>query len=334
MEPPVPATAAPPTSEDAVRLRELVTEAVRRRPAEAMLLSGGLDTSILAPLAARGGTHTAVTVLASPHAPDGPYATRIARRLGWAHRTVDLSLDELLGEVEFVVRILRSFDPMEVRNSIVLARGLREAAALGCRRVMTGDAADELFAGYSFMWAMPTGDFELYSRRMAETMRFSSVPLGRELGVTVLAPYTDPEIVRFACALPKERKVGLHEGVRFGKIVLREAFPDAEACWRTKEPIEVGSGSRALTRHFADRLPAERFEEERRRILEDERIAIRDPEHLEYYRRFRAVFGGEPVRPRFGANACDGCGYELDNPTTQFCRTCGAYPARGSSRAG
>ena len=322
---------APGAPEEATTLRTLIAEAVRCRPADGMLLSGGLDTSILAPLAARGGTHTAVTVLVGPDAPDRPYATRIARRLGWAHRTVDVSLEELLGEVDLVVRVLRSFDPMEVRNSIVIARGLREAAALGCRRVMTGDAADELFGGYSFMWAKPPGEFEEYSRRMAETMRFSSLPLGRELGLSVLAPYTDPEIVRFATGLPKERKVGLHDGTTFGKLALREAFPEAEARWRTKDPIEVGSGSRALGRYFADRIPAGRFASERQRILEDERVEIRDPEHLAYYRRFRAVLGGDRTGARFGPNGCTACGYDLEDDRTLFCRTCGAYPARRPS---
>jgi asparagine synthetase B (glutamine-hydrolysing) len=313
-------------------LRELVEGAVRDRPAEAMLLSWGLDTSVLAPLAARGGTHAAVTVLVAPAALDGPYATRIARRLGWSHRIAQLSLDQLLGEVDLVVRVLRSFDPMELRNSIVIARALREAAALGATRVMTGDAADELFGGYTFMWAKPPGEFEEYSRRMAETMRFSSIPLGRELGVTVLAPYTDPEVVRFATGLAKELKVGPHGGTTFGKLVVREAFPEAEACWRVNDPIEVGSGSRALSRYLAERLPPDRFEAERRRILAEDRVTIRDPEHLAYYRRFRAVFPDGLAGPRFGPSGCDGCGYDLEPPGTLLCRTCGAYPARAGAR--
>jgi asparagine synthase (glutamine-hydrolysing) len=328
----IPSASRPPEAE-ARELRALVEEAVRRRPADGMLLSGGLDTSILAPLADVWGTRKAVTVLASPEAPDRPYAVGIARRLRWEHRVVEVSVDELLGEVDLVARVMRSFDPMEVRNSIVIARGLREAKAMGCATVLTGDAADELFAGYSFLWAMPPREFEEYSTRMAGTMRFSSSPLGQALGVEVRAPYTDPAIVRFAVGLPKDRKVGLHDGRTFGKIPLREAFPEVEACWRTKDPIEVGSGSTVLPRLLAARTEPAEFERERDRILREDRVAIRDPEHLAYYRRFRSVFGGMPDLPRFGPTACLGCGFDLPDPRSRFCRVCGAYPARPPAAA-
>jgi asparagine synthase (glutamine-hydrolysing) len=313
---------------EAAELRRLIEDAARRNPSDGMLLSGGLDTSILAPLAAASGTRTAVTVLTSPDAPDREYARRIATELGWNHRTVEVPVEDLLAEVGFVARVLRSFDPMEVRNSIVIARGLREARALGCRTVMTGDAADELFGGYSFMWAKPPAEFEEYSRRMAETMQFSSVPLGRELGVMVRAPYTDPSVVRFATALPKGRKVGEHDGVTFGKIALREAFPETVSCWRRKDPIEVGSGTHALPEFFRARTSPERLAEEIRRIREEDRVTIRDAEHLAYYRAFREVFGDRPPLVRFGRNPCQGCGFELPRDDSTFCRTCGAYPAR------
>ncbi len=316
-----------PTSER-TELRRLVEDAARRRPSDGMLLSGGLDTSILAPLAAASGTRTAVTVLTSPEAPDRAYAQRIAAELGWNHRLVEVSVEELLDEVGFVARVLRSFDPMELRNSIVIARGLREAGALGCRTVMTGDAADELFGGYSFMWAKPPAEFEEYSRRMAESMQFSSVPLGRELGIEVRAPFTDPSVVRFATALPKARKVGVHDGVTFGKIALREAFPETSSCWRRKDPIEVGSGTHALPEFFRSRTSPEHLEREIQRIREDDRVTIRDAEHLAYYRAFREVFGDRPPLVRFGSDPCQGCGFELPRHDSNFCRTCGAYPAR------
>jgi asparagine synthase (glutamine-hydrolysing) len=322
------AASGPVVAEDALELRRLVEEAVRRRPTEGMLLSGGLDTSVLAPLAASGGTRTGITVLAAPDAPDREYAARIARELRWDHRVVETDLDQLLREVEFVARTLRTFDPMEIRNSVVIARGLRAAADLGVAKVMTGDAADELFGGYSFMWAKPAGDFEEYSRRMAETMRFSSVPLGAALGVTVLAPYTDPAVVRFATALPKGRKVGLHDGTTFGKIILREAFPETVSCWRRKDPIEVGSGATELPRYLAQRTSLAALAAEQERIRCDERVTIRDAEHLAYYRIFRIVFGDAPPLRRFGKNACVGCGFDLPRDDSTFCRTCGAFPAR------
>ena len=302
--------------------------AVGRRPAECLLLSGGLDTAILAPLADAGGTRAAITVLATEDAPDRPYAHAIAARLGWRHHVVEAPFEELLQETDFVVRTLRSFDPMEIRNSLVIARALREAARHGYQTAMTGDAADELFGGYSFMWGKSPEEFEAYSRRMAVSMKFSSHPLGQALGVEIRAPYTDPEVVEFATRLPKRLKVAERDGAPVGKWVLRWAFPECESRWRRKDPIEVGSGSTHLPRWFAERLPPERLSEAQARIRREDRVEIRDAEHWAYYQAFRRVFPGLLEDRAFGKNACAHCGFDLPRPDSDFCITCGAYPAR------
>lgn len=312
----------------AFALRELVLTAVARRPAECLLLSGGLDTSILAEPAKASGAKAAVTVLASEGAADGPFAAAVAAKYGLVHQVVRTDLDGLLPEVPFVVETLKTFDPMEIRNSIVIARALRQASADGYQTAMTGDGADELFGGYSYMWDKPDGEFEAYSERLARVMRFSSIPLGQALRVEVRTPYTDPEIVAFATRLRKADKVGVHEGVRMGKYLLRLAFPEVDTRWRRKDPIEVGSGSAALPGYFDRRISREAFSQEAVRVRTLDRVEIRDPEHLAYYRVFQAVFGDHPPIPRFASDPCSKCGFELASPETNFCVTCGAWPAR------
>ncbi|HYY47100.1 MAG TPA: asparagine synthase-related protein [Thermoplasmata archaeon] len=322
-----------PTARDeihrrAVALRTLVLAAVARQPAECLLLSGGLDTSILAGAARASGTKAAVTVLASGDAADGPFATAVAAKHGLAHHVVRTDLGDLLQEVPFVVRTLKTFDPMEIRNSIVIARALRRASAEGYGTALTGDGADELFGGYSYMWDKPDGEFEAYSERLARVMRFSSIPLGQALGVDVRTPYTAPEVVAFAAGLRKGDKVGVHEGVRVGKYILRLAFPEVEARWRRKDPIEVGSGSAALPGYFEREISQETFSHEATRAKTVDRVEIRDPEQLAYYCVFRTVFGDDPPIPRFASDPCSKCGFELASRETNFCVTCGAWPAR------
>ncbi len=309
-------------------LRALVESSVGRHPTEGILLSGGLDTSILAPLAAERGTNVAVTVLAGEDAPDGPFAEAVAQACRLRHRVVRTTLPGLLEDLDFVVRTLVTFDPMEVRNSLVLARALREAAALGLGSVMTGDAADELFAGYSYMWSKSEEELRSYTAHLARVMRFSSIPLGRALGIRVETPYADASIVEFALALSKADKVAVRGEVTWGKVLLRFAFPEATSAWRRKDPIEVGSGSTGLTRYFEDRTDADAFATEVERIRRHDRVEIRDAEHLAYYRAFRRVFGGAPPVGRIGRHACVHCGFDLPTPDATFCVTCGAYPAR------
>lgn len=323
-----PSSATSDLSEKARELRRRVLAAVERSPCPGILLSGGLDTSIIAHLAAPRGLKSAVTVVLGGAAPDAPYASRIAERLGLEHRVVDPGLDGLLGEVPFVVRTMRTFDPMEVRNSVVVARALREARTLGLRSVYTGDAADELFGGYSFLWPKSEEEFARSSERMVQVMRFSSFPMGEALGVEVHAPFMDPAVVEFSRRLGKSEKVAEVDGTTHGKYLLRLAFPEVENRWRRKDPIEVGSGSRALTEYLGRRTSPGDFERERSAIQREEAIEIRDPEHLAYYRVFREVFGDHPPIPRCGADPCAKCGFELYSRESDFCVTCGAWPAR------
>jgi asparagine synthase (glutamine-hydrolysing) len=319
--------------EKAGALRAVVVRAVERNSAPGILLSGGLDTSIVAEIAARRGLHQAVTVLVGEAAPDAPFATGVARHLGLSHRVVATTPEELLEEVPRVVRVLRTFDPMEVRNSIVVARGLREARAMGVEAVLTGDAADELFGGYSFLWDKSEEEFARSSERMSRIMRFSAIPLGEDLGVGVRVPFLDPEVVAFARTLSKGEKVAQVGGGRHGKYLLRLAFPEVENRWRRKDPIEVGSGSRVLPDHLRAAIDPGEFERERARIRREERVDIRDPEHLAYYREFRKTFGDRPPLVRDGEDPCSACGFELASAESDFCLTCGAWPARRTTRS-
>jgi asparagine synthase (glutamine-hydrolysing) len=312
----------------AARLRQLVEGAVQRAPAESLLLSGGLDTSVLAPIAAAHGCSTAVTVLVGAKAPDRAPAKRIARELGWEHCIVDTTLDELLDGLDTVVRALETFDPMEVRNSLVIARALEECRSRGLGTAMVGDGADELFGGYDYMIRMPEGEFEAYSRRLARTMRFSAGSLGKAIGVRVSSPYLDPDIIAFAAGLPRTSKVGVHDGHTLGKWILREAFPEAVSRWRRKDPIEVGSGSARLPEWFARRTAVDEFGFEQKRLRQQDRVEIRDPEHLAYFQAFRRAFPSRLSEARFTSGCCVHCGFRLARRQATFCRTCGAYPAQ------
>jgi asparagine synthase (glutamine-hydrolysing) len=311
-----------------VVLRHLLERAVARRPSDCLLLSGGLDTSILAHVAAPRGTTDAVTVVVGPDAPDLPFAQGVARKLELRHHVVGVSLEDILAEVDLVVGTMMTFDPMEVRNSVVIARALREAHRLGFKTAMTGDAADEMFAGYSFLWSKSEAELGHFSKRMATTMRFSGGPLGAQFGMEVHAPFADAAVVEFALGLARSAKVGVHEGVTHGKWILREAFPEVENRWRPKDPIEVGAGTSRLPAYFEARLPPAELAAERERIAREDRVAIRDAEHLAYYRVFQRAFAGRPPLVRYGSDPCTQCGYQLHDLQSSFCVTCGAWPAR------
>ncbi len=307
-------------------LRDLITRAVEERRCEAILLSGGLDTSIVATVARDHGLRVAVTVAVGDDPPDLAFATSLARSLDIPHVILRRTLDDLYASLPGLIKLIGTFDGMFLRNDVVVYEGLREVAARGLRSCWTGDAADELFAGYSFMFERPAEEIEATVRRFAASMRFNGPAIGRALGVAVHSPYLHPEVIAYAAHLPGAAMVMERDGRRMGKAPLRHAFadllPDSHV-FRRKDPIEVGSGATRLKEHVAARV-GDGFAVEAARILEQDRVRIRDAEHLGYYRLYREVFGGPPRPDPALPKECPGC--HARGPMGTYCTVCGAYP--------
>ncbi len=307
-------------------LRAALESAVERNPAEAILLSGGLDTSIIASLAARHAPLRAYTVaLEGAPSPDIEYANLMAKHLHLIHKLHVFGMGELMKALPEIVKTLRVFDPMEIRNSAAVYIGMKKAKKDGSSTFLTGDACDELFAGYSFLFNQGLPELKGSLRRLWSAMSFSAIPMAESLGMVAKIPFLDPEVKQLASNLDPSFLVGDRDGRKLGKWIVRKAFEDllpSQITWRIKTPIEYGCGTTTLPQIFDKRIPDEEFHEKQRRIKEIDNVAIRDKEHLAYYEIFRRVFG---TRPKTTGRTCPGCQFEVREDAT-FCRTCGAYP--------
>lgn len=314
----------------AAHLRGLLESAVERSTADAILLSGGLDTSILSAVAAkRGWKLAAVSVsVAGVVSPDEPFAKMMAERCGFTLHVLRPSLADLVAAMAAVMRVLGGFDPMELRNSAVSWLALKTAREEAIAAVLTGDAADELFAGYSYIVNMPPVQVRPYLDFLNGVMRFSSQPIGASLGVQAQLPYLDPAVREFALTMSRDDLVGERDDQLFGKKILREAFADLlpqEITWRTKTPIEYGSGSHALQKFVIDSVSDDEFEVARVRLAAEDGLSLRDKEQYFYYRIFRTIF--PPPRQQIGgAKRCTACGGAVERAEQKYCRVCGAYP--------
>jgi asparagine synthase (glutamine-hydrolysing) len=90
-------------------------------------------------------------------------------------------------------------------------------------------------------------------------------------------------------------------------------------------PIEQGSGTAILTKHFESKISDDKFSAMRKFCLEREGVKLTDKEHLAYYEVFRNMFGS-PRGMGEGSKLCVGCGSRLREKVS-YCRTCGVYPA-------
>jgi asparagine synthase (glutamine-hydrolysing) len=306
----------------------LLEKAVERNLTEGILLSGGLDTSILAATASKFRSLKAFTAaLRNAPAPDIKYATLMASNLEFKHFIHYFDKNELYDAIQRVIKVMRSFDPMEIRNSVTIYVALREARDEGVSSVMTGDGCDELFAGYSFLFALKKEELELELQKIWDVMSFSSIPLAKALDIEVRLPYLDSKFKSFAMKLDTRYKIRYERGRIWGKWILRKTFENIlpqEIVWRVKTPIERGSGTTILQSLFSREISDMEFEEKRDRYLKKDKVWIRDKEQLFYYEIYRSTIG-VPHPTNLEEKICPQCNSNIPEKAT-YCRICGAYP--------
>ncbi|KAJ2448888.1 hypothetical protein EV183_005199 [Coemansia sp. RSA 2336] len=301
----------------AVQLQTLLTSVLQSNEAQScdsILLSGGLDTSIAAEIIKgqrESRLSTGITVTIDPDSnqlaakrnlfvkqpQDVEYATRIANKLDIRLHILTPTLDELVSgpAMDLCTKTLRTFEPMELRNAMVISHALLYAKSLGLSRVCTGDGADELFAGYKFMHQMDKNKLVAYIREMAKTMRFCAIPLATHLGISVWSPYLDSRVIEFATSgIPASLLVGEFAGAVHGKLLLRQAFPWVVAAARKKEPIECGSGTVVMPMLAEHLIADDVFAERAREIKTRFDIVVSDKEQMLYFPSFQQMVLQDP----------------------------------------
>ena len=294
-----------------IRLR--LKESVGRSPAEGILLSGGLDTSILALLSPES---TGINMRLNGYGEDVKYARMLAGKLGLKLYTESITVEKALSQIPEVIGILESFDPA-LPNDMAVYLALKSAKEKGIASVITGDGADEIFAGYSFMFDL---DLDNYLPKLARKMSFSSNRLGEHMGIEIKQPFLDRDVIDLALSIGPVLKIGKHNGQRVGKWVLREAYSNLlprEIAWQTKRPIEMGSGFSRLHDIIGARISDREMAEAKASIP----VNFLSKDHLYYYRLYRQVVGEIPA-PLPGENICPVCGTGIAQQSTH-CRICG-----------
>ena len=310
------------------KLVKTLDKSVERNMTDGILLSGGLDTSILAYLASKRAKLKAFTAaLRNAPAPDIVYATLMANLFGLKHLVHSFDKYELHNAIHVVVKAMDSFDPMEIRNSVTIYIVLKCAKENGVNTVMTGDGCDELFAGYDFLYGLEKERLNLELQKLWNAMSFSSIRLADVLNMEVRLPYLDSESKKFAMELQPNLKIRNEGGQTWGKWILRKAFENLlpkEIVWRIKAPIESGSGTSILPDLFNSIIPDAEFEQKRSKYLDEDKVTIRDKEQLFYYEIYRSAIG-TPHPTDFKGKICPCCNSSVPNTAT-YCRRCGGHP--------
>jgi len=315
--------------------RSIINRVVKNNLGDSMLFSAGTDTSIIAyeAIKYKPGLPMLTIAFKQGDPKDTQYVKMMTAFLKLENQQTHVfGIEEALEKVPEVVKALKTFDPMDVRNSMSIYMGLVCLKEKGLSKIFTGDGLDELF-GYP--WQFHLSEEELYKKQldMWIEMKFSSVPLSKSLGIEVKQPYLDPEFMDWAKKLPMKVKINIHNNERYSKWLLRKAYEEIipqKVVWRPKAPLETGTGTAALNTILEEQYTNTEFAEKKKTILETDNVRIRDKEQMLYYEAFRKEFGTPSqafpdIDNTGNVKMCPHCKGHVKT-RIQFCKICGAYP--------
>jgi len=261
--------------------------------------SGGLDSSIVAAIAAENIPHLHTFVVgmrdADGNESDDFKAARIAAsHIGSTHHELAFTEEQYYDVLPEVIGKLESYDPSLVRCAVPCYFTCKLAAE-HVTVVLTGEGADELFAGYHYMKNFPLTNVNEEGRRC--TMNLHNINLqradrmGMYFNLELRVPFLDREMIELAMQIPPDLKIKEQpDGSKIEKWIFREAFagsdllPD-EILWRYKVQYTQGAGCESLGEKLAE---SEISDDELARLrFEHPNAVINSKEAALYFKIFR-----------------------------------------------
>ena len=241
-------------------VRTAVMNSVRRRLAAdkpiAWLLSGGVDSSLVAALSANMlGKSIRTFCCGMNEGTDLVYARKVAEHIGSNHTEVMFTPEEGLAAIDDVIRTIESWDTTTVRASVgqyLVSRFIGRHT--DCKVVMVGEGPDEVCSSYLFNWYAPNGEaLDGAAKDYVKNIHYYDVKRADRCiarwGLEGRVPLLDPEFIRAYWAIPAEQRMPTYKNME--KWWLREAFagtgllPD-DVLWRKKEAFSDGvSGAKS-----------------------------------------------------------------------------------------
>ena len=246
-----------------VALRTALESAVNKRMLTerpvACLLSGGLDSSLIASLVQRNRKALGLPPLKTfcigmAGSTDVAFAKEVADFIGSDHTEIVLTEDEFFNAIPEVIRDIESYDTTSVRASVgnwLVSKYIKEHT--DCKVVFNGDGSDEVFGSYMYFYNAPNDfEFEAETRRLLKDIHYFDVLRSdRSIsshGLEPRTPFLDRQFVQVAMSISTSlrRPVKGKEG-QMEKYLLRRAFDNgtlpSQVLWRKKEAFSDGVSS-------------------------------------------------------------------------------------------
>ncbi|GAB6120846.1 asparagine synthase B [Dysgonomonas termitidis] len=297
---------------DVEELRTALEAAVHRQLMSdvpyGVLLSGGLDSSVISAVAKRYAArrieddnkteawwpqlHSFAVGLKD--APDLIAARKVAEYIGTVHHEINFTVEEAIDALSDVIYHIETYDVTTVRASTPMYLLARFIKSMGVKMVLSGEGSDELFGGYLYFHKAPDARafHEETVRKLDRLHLYDCLRANKSLaawGVEGRVPFLDKEFMDVAMRLnPQDKMCG---NGKIEKHILRKAFEDylpASVAWRQKEQFSDGVGYNWIDtlREVADKKVSDRQMEHAA-----ERFPINPPMSKEEYW-YRTMFEG------------------------------------------
>lgn len=247
-------------------LRQALEDAVERQLMAdvpyGVLLSGGLDSSIISAIAKKfaamriesGNTEAAwwpqlhSFAIGLVGSPDLAASRKVADHIGTIHHEITFTIQEGLDAVRDVIYHLETYDVTTIRASTPMYLLARFIKSMGVKMVLSGEGADEIFGGYLYFHKAPNAEeFHKETVRKVDKLHlYDCLRANKSLaawGVEGRVPFLDKEFMDVAMRLnPKDKMAG---NGKMEKWILRKAFENylpESVVWRQKEQFSDGVG--------------------------------------------------------------------------------------------
>ena len=260
--------------------------------------SGGLDSSLVAAIAAEEipNLHTFVVGMRNEagELSDDLKAARIAAdHIGSTHHELIFSENDYYEALPTVINKLESYDPSLVRCAVPCYFTCKLAAEY-VTVVLTGEGADEIFAGYHYMKHFPMDKLDMEAQRCIGNLHNINLQRADRMGMLfsleLRVPFLDVDMIDLAMKIPPELKIKEHNGAKIEKWILRKAFEETghlpdQILWRYKVQYTQGAGCEDLGEKLSDQMISD-AEYERLRA-ENPKATINSKEAAYYFKIFR-----------------------------------------------
>ena len=250
-------------------INQALTKAVEKRlmcdVPFGVLLSGGLDSSLIASISSRlmknsdsqWGNKLHSFSIGLKGAPDLKYARIVADHLGTIHHEYNFEIQEGIDCLEDLIYNLETYDVTTIRASTPMYLLSRKIKSYGIKMVLSGEGADEIFGGYLYFHSAPNKEEfnQECVNRVTGLHNFDCLRANKSTmswGLEARVPFLDKNFLEVCMPIPgdvKLSKISLESNNKIEKYILRKAFyskenpylPDS-ILWRQKEQFSDGVG--------------------------------------------------------------------------------------------